>query len=60
VITVESDTIVVEGAPRGETQDWRIYVNEVTIMKFVVKDGKIQSVGKYVFAFFKFTRAKGS
>jgi ketosteroid isomerase-like protein len=48
-ITSEGDTVVVEGAPRGERKDGRIYVNDVTVMlKFVIKDGKIQSVREYV------------
>ena len=46
-ITTENDTVVVEAAPRAETQDGRIYVNDVMI-KFVVKDGKIQSMREYV------------
>ena len=60
-ITTEGDTVVIEGAPRAETQDGRIYVNDVMI-KFVVKDGKIQSVREYVdlVAVLKFMRAKTS
>ena len=46
-ITTEGDTVVVEGAPRGEAKDGRIYVNDVMI-KFVIKDGKIQSLREYV------------
>ena len=58
-ITTEGDTVVVEGAPRAESQDGRIYVNDV-LMKFVVKEGKIQSVREYVdlLAVLKFTGAK--
>jgi ketosteroid isomerase-like protein len=60
-ITSEGDTVVVEGAPRGERKDGRIYVNDV-MLKFVVKDGKIQSVREYVdlFAVLKFMEAKAS
>jgi ketosteroid isomerase-like protein len=58
-VTTEGDTVVVEGAPRAETQDGRIYENDI-MMKFVVKDGKIQSVREYVdfFAILKFMGAK--
>ena len=60
-ITTEGDTVVVEGAPRMETQDGRVYVNDV-IVKFVVKDGKIQSVREYVdlIAVLKFMEAKAN
>ena len=60
-ITTEGDTVVVEGEPRVETQDGRIYVNDV-LMKFVVKDGKIQSVREYVdlIAVLKFMEAKAN
>ena len=61
VITTEGDSVVVEGAPRAEAQDGRIYVNGVMI-KCVVKDGKIQSMREYVdfFAVLKFMEPKGS
>ena len=60
-ITAEGDTVVIEAAPRAETRDGRIYVNDV-MMKFVVKDGKIQSVREYVdlVAVLKFMGAKTS
>ena len=60
-ITAEGDTVVVEGAPRMEAQDGRIYANDV-MMKFVVKDGKIQSLREYVdcLAVLKFTGAKAT
>ena len=45
-ITTEGDTVVVEGAPRGEAKNGRIYVNDL-VFKFVVKDGKIQSLKEY-------------
>lgn len=58
-ITTEGDTVVVEGAPRAEAQDGRIYENDV-MMKFVVKDGKIQSLREYIdfLAVLKFSGAK--
>ena len=58
-ITAEGDTVVVEGAPRGEAKDGRIYVNDI-MMKFVIKDGKIQSLREYVdfLAILKFTGAR--
>ena len=58
-ITTEGDTVVVEGAPRGEGKDGRIYVNDI-MMKFVIKDGKIQSLREYVdfLAVLKFTGAE--
>ena len=46
-ITTEGDTVIVEGAPRVEKKDGRVYANDV-MLKFVVKDGKIQSVREYV------------
>ena len=46
-ITTEGDTVVIEGMPRAEAKDGRIYVNDV-MLKFVVKDGKIQSLREYV------------
>lgn len=60
-ITTEGDTVVVEGAPRLETQDGRVYTNDV-ILKFVVKDGKVISLREYVdfFAVLKFKGAKAS
>ena len=45
-ITTEGDTVVLEGAPRGERKDGGIYVNDV-MLKFVIKDGKIQSLKEY-------------
>ena len=60
-ITTEGDIVVVEGAPRVEIKDGRVYANDV-MMKFVVKDGKIQSVREYVdlSAVLKFIGAKTS
>ena len=60
-ITTEGNTVVVEAAPRIVAQDGRIYENDV-MMKFVVKDGKIQSVREYIdfVAILKFTGAKAS
>ena len=60
-ITTEADTVVVEGIPRVEAQDGRIYVNDAMV-KFVVKDGKIQSIREYVdfIPFLKFKEAKAS
>ena len=60
-ITTEGDTVVIEGAPRGEAKDGRIYVNEIMI-KFVIKDGKIQSLREYVdfLAVIKFMGAEAS
>lgn len=46
-ITAEGDTVVVEASPRAETQDGRIYENDA-MTKFVIKDGKIQSLREYV------------
>ena len=46
-ITAEGDTVVLEGMPRAEAKDGRIYVNDIMI-KFVVKDGRFQSVREYV------------
>ena len=45
--TAEGDTVVIEAAPRGERKDGRIYVNDI-IWKFVIKDGKIQSLKEFV------------
>ena len=43
-ITSEDDTVVIEGSPRFEVEDGRIYENDV-VLKFVInKDGKIQSI----------------
>jgi ketosteroid isomerase-like protein len=46
-VITEGDTVVIEAGPRGEAKDGRIYVNDV-IWKFVIKDGKIQSLKEYV------------
>ena len=58
-ITTEGDTVVIEGSPRFEVQDGRIYENDV-VLKFVIKDGKIQSLREYLdfFAVLKFMGAK--
>ena len=58
-ITTEGDTVVIEGSPRFEVQDGRIYENDV-VLKFVIKDGKVQSLREYVdiFAVLKFMGAK--
>jgi uncharacterized protein len=58
-ITTEGDTVVIEGSPRFELQDGRIYENDV-VLKFVIKDGKIQSLREYLdlFAVLKFLGAK--
>lgn len=60
-ITTEGDTVVLEGAPRAETKDGRVYENDVMI-KFVIKDGKIQSLREYVdfLAVLKFNGTKAS
>ena len=57
-ITTERDTVVIEGSPRFEVQDGRIYENDV-VLKFVIKDGKVQSLREYldVFAVLKFMGA---
>ena len=46
-ITAEGDTVVVEGFVRFENEEARVYKNDV-ILKFVVKDGKVQSLREYV------------
>ena len=46
-ISTEGDIVVVEGELSAESQDGGIYVND-DLMKFVVKDGKIQSVREYI------------
>ena len=46
-ITTEGDTVVIEGMPRAEAKDGRIYMNNV-MLKFVVRDGKVQSLREYV------------
>ena len=46
-ITAEGDTVVVEGFVRFENEEARVYKNDV-ILKFVVKDGKLQSLREYV------------
>lgn len=53
------DTVVIEGSPRFEVQDGRIYENDV-MLKFVIKDGKIQSLREYLdlFAVLKFVGDK--
>ena len=58
-ITTEGDTVVIEGSPRFEVQDGRVYENDV-ILKFVIKDGKVQSLREYVdlCAVLKFIGAK--
>ena len=59
-ITTENDTVVIEGSPRFEVEDGRIYENDV-VLKFVInKDGKVQSLREYVdlFAVLKFVEAK--
>ncbi|KAF8810301.1 NTF2-like protein [Phlegmacium glaucopus] len=58
-ITTEGDTVVVEASPRIEVQDGRVYENDV-VLKFVIKDGKIQSLREYLdlFAVLKFIDAK--
>lgn len=58
-ITTEGDTVVVEGSPRFEVQDGRVYENDV-MLKFVIKDGKVQSLREYVdaYAVLKFIGAK--
>ena len=55
-ITTEGDTVVLEGSPRVEVQDGRIYENDV-MLKFNIRDGKIQSLREYLdlFAILKFT-----
>lgn len=45
--TAEGDTVVVEGSPRAEFQDGRIYKNDVVLI-FVIKNGKIQSLREYL------------
>jgi ketosteroid isomerase-like protein len=58
-ITTEGDTVVLEGSPRLEVQDGRVYENDVMV-KFIIKDGKIQSLREYVDlnAVLKFIAAK--
>lgn len=58
-ITTEGDTVVIEGSPRFEVQDGRVYENDV-MLKFVIKDGKVQSLREYVdlYAVLKFVGAK--
>lgn len=58
-ITTEGDTVVLEGSPRVEVQDGRIYENDV-MFKFNIRDGKIQSLREYLdlFAILKFTGAQ--
>ena len=58
-ITTEGDTVVIEGSPRFEVQDGRVYENDV-VLKFVIKDGKVQSLREYLdlFAVLKFMGAK--
>ena len=58
-ITTQGDTVVIEGSPRFEVQDGRIYENDV-VLKFIIKDGKVQSLREYldIFAVLKFSGAK--
>ena len=58
-ITTEGDTVVIEGSPRFEVQDGRVYENDV-VLKFVIKDGKVQSLREYIdlCAVLKFMAAK--
>ena len=58
-ITTEGDTVVIEGSPRFEVQDGRVYENDV-VLKFVIKDGRVQSLREYIdfFAVLKFMGAK--
>lgn len=58
-ITAEGDAVVIEGSPRFEVQDGRIYENDV-VLKFIIKDGKVQSLREYLdlFAVLKFMGAK--
>ena len=46
-VTTEGDTVVIEGSHRFEFQDDRVYENDLMI-KFVIKDGKIQSLREYI------------
>ena len=57
-ITTEGDTVVIEGSPRFELEDGRVYENDV-MLKFVIRDGKIQSFREYLdfSAVLKFMRA---
>ena len=45
-VTAEGDTVVVEAIVRLETEDARVYANDI-MLKFVVKDGKVQSLREY-------------
>ena len=58
-ITTEGDTIIVEGSPRFEVEDGRVYENDV-MLKFIIRDGKVQSLREYLdlFAALKFIAAK--
>ena len=58
-ITTEGDTVVIEGSPRFEVQDGRVYENDV-VLKFVIKDGRVQSLREYLdlFAVLKFMEVK--
>ncbi|KAF8153109.1 hypothetical protein B0H34DRAFT_800360 [Crassisporium funariophilum] len=53
-VTTEGNTAVLEGVSRGEGADGRKYVNDL-LVKFVVKDGRIESVREYAdwFAIYK-------
>ncbi|KAF8153127.1 hypothetical protein B0H34DRAFT_722342 [Crassisporium funariophilum] len=59
-ITVEGNTAVIEGAPRGETHGGKVYENNAMI-KLVIKDGKVETLREYVdfFAVFKFMGVPG-
>ena len=45
-VTAEGDTVIVEALIRVETEDARVYANDM-LLKFVVKDGKVQSLKEY-------------
>ncbi|KAF8153118.1 hypothetical protein B0H34DRAFT_722307 [Crassisporium funariophilum] len=59
-ITVEGNTAVIEGAPRGETHGGKVYENNAMI-KLVIKDGRVETLKEYVnfFAVFKFMGVPG-
>jgi len=46
-ITTEGDTVIIEGSPKVEVPDGRVYENDV-VLKFVFKEGKIQSLREYL------------
>jgi ketosteroid isomerase-like protein len=57
-VTTEDDIVVIEGSPKFEVEDGRIYEND-NVLKFTIRDGKVQSLREYLdlFAVLKYMGA---